>query len=99
MAAKIIRSRQSISDLREIWSYIAKDSEFYADGWIRQLNEHIEYLAQHNGRCRPRPELFPNLRSSGLKEYVIFYNPLGDSGVEVIRILHSSRDINPTLFN
>jgi plasmid stabilization system protein ParE len=29
---------------------------------------------------------------------VIFYRPLGDNGIEVVRILHSSRDILPDFF-
>lgn len=96
---RIIRSRQSVADLREIWNYIARDSEFYADKWIRELNEHIEYIGKHNGRGRPRPELRDGLRSSSLKEHVVFYRCLEEqTGIEVVRILHSARDISPEFF-
>lgn len=38
------------------------------------------------------------LRSSNLRDYVIFYRPLGDAGVAVVRILHSARDVNAEFF-
>ena len=98
MSAQVTRSRQSILDLEEIWGYIAQDSEHHADRWIRKLDERIRYLAEHNGLGRPRPELAPGLRSSPLKDYVIFYRPVGATGLEVVRVLHSSRDIRPEFF-
>lgn len=98
MPPQVIRSRQSILDLEEIWSYIAQDSEWHADRWILRLEEQIRYLAEHNGLGRPRPEFAPGLRSSVLKDYVIFYRPVGETGIQVVRVLHSSRDIRPEFF-
>ncbi|MFZ2281153.1 MAG: type II toxin-antitoxin system RelE/ParE family toxin [Prosthecobacter sp.] len=98
MPLQAIRSHQSILDLEEIWSYIAQDSELHADRWIIKLNEHMLHLAAHNGLGRPRPELAAGLRSSPLKDYIVFYRSLGETGIEVIRVLHSSRDIRPEFF-
>ncbi|WP_395745802.1 type II toxin-antitoxin system RelE/ParE family toxin [Prosthecobacter sp.] len=98
MAPQVNRSPQSILDLEEIWGYIAQDSEWRADRWIRRLNERMVHLASHNGLGRSRPELAAQLRSSPLKDYIIFYRSLGETGIEVIRILHSSRDIRPEFF-
>jgi len=42
---------------------------------------------------RSREELFPGLRSHPFGRYVIFYMPLSD-GVDVIRVIHSARDLN-----
>jgi plasmid stabilization system protein ParE len=98
MLPKVSRTHQSILDLEEIWSYIAQDSESHADRWILKLNEHILHLAAHKGLGRPRPELAARLRSSVLKDYVVFYRPLGEAGIEVIRVLHSARDIRPEFF-
>jgi plasmid stabilization system protein ParE len=50
-------------------------------------------------RCRAwggREELAPNLRSSHVGKYIIFYRP-EDEGIEVIRVIHGHRDI-PKLF-
>ena len=94
----IRRSRQSIVDLDEIWDYIARDSEFQAERWIRRIEERIQHLARHNGAGHPRQELAPGLRSAQLKDHVIFYRPIGETGIEVVRILHTSRDIQPDFF-
>ena len=98
MTPVIRRSLQSLADLDEIWAYIARDSEFQADRWIRRIEERIQHLARHHGAGHPRAELAPGLRSSNLKDHVIFYRPLGETGVEIVRILHSSRDIPPDFF-
>jgi toxin ParE1/3/4 len=45
---------------------------------------------------RPRPELAPDLRSFPFRRYVIYYVPLPD-GVDVVRVLHSTRDVDGEL--
>ena len=98
MKPVIRRTLQSLSDLDEIWAYIARDSEFQADRWIRKIEERIQQLACNNGAGHPRPELATGMRCSNLKDHVVFYRPLGETGVEVVRVLHSSRDIQPDFF-
>ena len=44
---------------------------------------------------RPRDELAPGLRSFAFGRYVVFIQPLAD-GIDVVRVLHSSRDIDAT---
>jgi toxin ParE1/3/4 len=41
---------------------------------------------------REQSRLLVNLRSFVVKEYFIFYQPL-DDGVEILRVLHGSQDI------
>ena len=98
MAAAVIRSRVSLEDLEEIWQFIARDSEFQADKWIRFLDNRINDLAANNELGRPRPELAAGLRSFPVKDYVIFYRPITEAGLYLVRVLHSSRDIRPELF-
>jgi toxin ParE1/3/4 len=45
---------------------------------------------------KQRSELAPLLRSFPVKNYLIFYRPI-DEGIEIVRILHGSQDIE-TLF-
>ena len=45
---------------------------------------------------RLRDELAPFLRSFPVKNYLIFYRPI-DEGIEIVRILHGSQDIE-TIF-
>ncbi|BAY02384.1 plasmid stabilization system protein [Anabaena cylindrica PCC 7122] len=50
-------------------------------------------LAQFPGMGRSRDDLLPELRSFPIKPYIIFYTPI-DDGIEIIRVLHQSRDVN-----
>jgi toxin ParE1/3/4 len=49
-------------------------------------------LARRPGLGRARPELYPDLRSFVVRKYVVFYLPL-TNGIDVIRVLHGTRDI------
>lgn len=42
---------------------------------------------------RVRVELIPGVRSFAFGRYVVFYEPLPD-GIDVVRVLHGSRDID-----
>ena len=59
---------------------------------LNDLEEQCQALAAFPMMGREREELAPRLRSLPLPPYVIFYYPL-TNGVDVARILHSSRDI------
>ena len=87
----VVRPR-ALTDLAEIWAYIAEDSPERADAFADLLTAKLATLAQRPRMGRPRPELAPDLRSLTVGRYVIFYLPLL-CGVEVVRVLHGSRDI------
>lgn len=50
-------------------------------------------LARNPKAGRERPDLAPRLRSFPVARYVLFYRPI-DDGVEIVRVLHGSRDID-----
>lgn len=79
-------------DLHEIWDYIAQDNLEAAEQLVERIEELCEMLATHPHLGRRREELAANLRSFPTGNYVIFYQPITD-GVEIVRVLHSSRDI------
>ena len=97
MKPRIIRSRSAKDYLVEIWKFIAKDSEYYAERFIRFVDERLCHPAAHPLIGRPRPELAPGLRSFLIRHHTVFYRPVAD-GIEIARILHASRDIKPALF-
>jgi len=83
------------TDLVEILTYIATESGSVKIGqdFIGQLRKNCRDLAALPGVLgRARPELHPDIRSSALKGYVIFFRYV-DNRVEVINILHGHRDI------
>lgn len=81
------------NDLSDIWSYIAKNSAAAADRVTASLVEMFSTLAAFPAMGRLRDELGSALRSFVVGSYLIFYQPEED-GIEVVRVLHGSRDID-----
>ena len=79
-------------DLLNIWDYIADDSPDRADDFLDRIESKLLTLAQNSGLGRQRPDLLPNLRSFPIGNYVVFYRQI-EGGIDVIRLLHGSRDI------
>jgi toxin ParE1/3/4 len=79
-------------DLLDIWDYIAEDSPDRADDFLDRLESKLVALAQNPGLGKKRSELLPELRSFPIGNYVVFYQQI-DGGIDVIRLLHGSRDI------
>jgi toxin ParE1/3/4 len=93
----IIKRPKAKTDLAEIWDYIADDSEMRADGFIQRIDKTLLTIAQTPSIGRSRKELAESLRSLPLGRYVIFYCII-TGGIEIVRVLHSSRDINANFF-
>ena len=91
-------SKVSLSDLAEIWDFVAADSAFQADRLIRRFQTKLDYLAKSNTVGRPRPELTAKCRSYPVGKFCFYYRPTPD-GIERIRLLHSARDIREIQFH
>ena len=85
-------SPRASSDLIEIWIYIADDSVANADAFIDKLYQAIQALGRQPGSGRHREELAPGIQSFPFGRYIIFYRAV-TSGIEIVRVLHSARDI------
>ncbi|HEY0077721.1 MAG TPA: type II toxin-antitoxin system RelE/ParE family toxin [Pyrinomonadaceae bacterium] len=79
-------------DLKEIWSYVAEYNEEAAGKIIREITGRFSVLRDRPQLGRKQDELLVNLRSFVVKNFLIFYQPVED-GIEVLRVLHASRDI------
>ena len=90
---RVLRRPQAETDILEIWDYIAEDSMVEADLWVDRLDEKFALWATQPMMGRSRDELTPGVRSLAFGRYVVFYEPLPD-GIDVVRVLHSSRDID-----
>jgi toxin ParE1/3/4 len=95
MSIVVVRPR-ALTDLAEIWAYIARqsadDSPDQADAFIDLIDREFRALSLRPGIGRRRPEIAPDIRSLSVGRYVVFYLQL-PRGIEVIRVLHGSRDI------
>ncbi|MCP6762223.1 MAG: type II toxin-antitoxin system RelE/ParE family toxin [Fischerella sp. CENA71] len=85
-------SQQAEQDLEDIWIYLAQHDELAADKQIAQLFDRLPMLAQFPDMGRQRDDLLRGLRSFPVKPYIVFYQKITD-GIEIVRFLHQSRDI------
>ncbi|MFM7426534.1 MAG: type II toxin-antitoxin system RelE/ParE family toxin [Elainella sp.] len=90
--ATVVKRPLAELDLIDIWDYIAEDSLDRADEFLDRLEKKLAMLARNPELGRRREELLPNLRSFPIGNYVVFYQEI-DSGIDLIRVLHGSRDI------
>ena len=87
-------SAEAEADLDAIWLYIANDSPVNADRFLDRLVTSLTTTlstAPLAGRTRDEFEL--GLRSFPIENYIAFYR-LRDTTVEIVRIIHSARDLS-----
>jgi toxin ParE1/3/4 len=89
---------EAVTDLEEIHDYIAEDNLKKAKDFIVFLRKKCLFLANNPFTGRARPEIRHDLRSFPVKRYLILYRIL-DEVVEVVSIIHGSRDIETFLEN
>ena len=85
-------STQAKVDLEETWTYISENSAHFADKTIDELISKFWLLAGNPKIGKFRHDLMVDLRLFSFKNYNIFYFQT-DFGVEIYRVLHSSRDV------
>jgi toxin ParE1/3/4 len=98
MAHKFELTEPAKSDLKKIWSYIAEHNPSSADRALRTFKEKFQMLAENPKLGKSQNDFIINLCRFPFKEYVIFYFPT-ESGVEIYRVLHSSRNIEDLFEN
>ena len=79
------------TDLEDVWTHISENSGFYADKTIDELISKFKLLAENPKIGSFHHNLIIDLRLFPFKNYNIFYFPI-ENGVEIYRVLHSSRD-------
>ena len=80
------------NDLNEIWEYIQQDNSEYADNLIKEFLQKFKMLAENPKLGKAQDRYFLNLRSFPYKKFIIFYVPT-ENGIEIFRVIHSSRNI------
>lgn len=86
-------SPEAEQDLLEIWFYIAEDSPVNADRFLDKIHVTAQRLSEFNQMGVARDELVNGVFSFPLDRYVLYYNETG-TGIELVRVLHSSRDVH-----
>ncbi|MDD2800841.1 MAG: type II toxin-antitoxin system RelE/ParE family toxin [Methylococcales bacterium] len=83
------------NDLKAIRDFIALDKAKAASQYMSILKQHCQGLADFPLMGLQRPE-YHGLYKFPVDDYLIFYRPF-QAGIEVIRVLHSNRDIESLL--
>jgi toxin ParE1/3/4 len=92
--AHVTRRPEAEEDILQIWEYIADDNISEADRWLDRLDEKLSLWATQPTLGRNRNDLLlPSIHSMPFGRYIVFYEPTAD-GLDVIRVLHASRDID-----
>jgi len=97
MALRLVIAPQAERDLDDIAAYISQTSETAAYNELLRIERMIDLLLE-------RPFLGsavgtvnrPGLRKMTVAPYIVFYRPAG-TGLELVRVLHSSRDVDVEL--
>lgn len=79
-------------ELVKIWEYVAEHNPEAASKLIKEITGKFAFLRDYPNMGREQSRLLVNLRSFVVRDYFIFYQPF-DDGVEILRVLHGSRDI------
>ena len=84
---------QAAEDLREIYAYgLQTWGKDRAVLFIEVLYARFQFLSNNQEIGRRRDEFFPGCRSWVFESYVIFYQ-IRESQIEIIAIVHGSKDI------
>jgi toxin ParE1/3/4 len=89
-------------DEAEFYEYLARHSATTAQRFVDKVNETLRRLCLHSTPGMPWTSENPKLaglrwaKIRGFPKHLIFFR-LGDERIEVVRILHGSRDIESLL--
>jgi len=87
-------SETSKNDLKNIYDYISRDSEFYAKTFVQKIQEEVNTLKTHKKLGRIIPEYnLEELRELIFQNYRIIYK-LEDTKIFIVTIFHSARDLS-----
>ena len=101
--SELIVAPSARADLLAQWDFYADDvgRPDLADRFTARAESTFKNLARTPGLGRPRPFRSPkakNLRSwkvADFPKHLIFYRPLPDEcGVEIVRVVHGTRDLD-----
>jgi toxin ParE1/3/4 len=85
-------SKEAEQDLEDLWVYLGEQNDIAADRQVAKLLNRFPMLAKFPTMGVSRDQILLGLRSFPIKPYIIFY-VLIPGGIEILRIIHQSRDI------
>lgn len=86
------RTAQADEDLIQIWLYIARDNPKAADDTLGKIEKTALNLAHNPDIGTLRTDIAENFRYFPMDRYLLFYRKI-ESGIELVRVIHSARDL------
>lgn len=97
MAKKFKLTPEAKLDLKKIGRFTEKEwGKEQRNKYLAQLDTRIRNIAENPHLGRERPEIKAGYRGVNEGKHVIFYR-IRDTGVEILRVLHGSMDIEHRL--
>jgi toxin ParE1/3/4 len=91
--SETVFSPEALEDLEQIGDYIAKDNPGRADTFVEELQSKAKSISLAPKAHPKRDDLARNARMAIHGRYLIFFRERA-GGVEVVRIIHSARDLS-----
>ncbi len=90
---KVVWTELAVSELKEIFNYISKDSRRYAQNQIRRIKAKTKILKTKPEIGRVVPELeIPEIKEVIEGNYRIIYRIIANDNVEILTVHHSARN-------
>jgi toxin ParE1/3/4 len=80
------------NDLQETLTYVSQFNPSAAEKLIKEIVGKFGFLRDNPQAGTLRNKLMLNLRSFVIRDDIILYQPI-ENGIEILRVLHGSRDI------
>ena len=98
MTFRILWTRQSREDLREIRAFIARDAPATASAFVRRLRKSVDRLQEFPESGQVVPELGRDeIREIPRASYRIIYR-VSQTRIEILTVYHSARLLDETEF-
>ena len=93
MDRKVKWTEAAWTDLEEVSDYIARDSEYYAASFVREVRDAARALINLAEKGRVVPEFAdPSVRELFLRKYRLIYQ-IRERTVYIIGFIHGARDL------
>ncbi|MBX2931124.1 MAG: type II toxin-antitoxin system RelE/ParE family toxin [Chitinophagaceae bacterium] len=96
--AKVILRQEAINDLTDIWNYTMQEwSENQANKYYEVIKSACNEIGKNPSIGRNYVEISKYLLGLKSGKHIIFYHPISENEVEIIRILHERMDLKNRL--